>query len=1272
VLQKALYSLLVLLPPVLTEAQQPSLVLPIGHSGIVRSARFSDDGKYVITGGADQVMKIWQTHSGKMIQSFNGSKGEIYDAFFSADTKYAAVITDSAVYLWSVTKGQLIKAFDGFYEALFSSDNKRLLLRSLNGSVTQVWVNDGIIERTYIDSLTSPVRINREIKTMAISDNGRRLVTAGAGRLSFFDILTGTFEGKVQVEGIITHCFFIQGNRYLIVISDKSKKKIDLESNYTISDFADGEPVNKIWLSPNRKFLLTSNGWGPYDLQVKFWNTESGKDITGSINWSSKYDTSYVTDQDGSTRVVVGSLDMPFPRRVLAMGTSAAISEDGNFIYLRDFIWNHTNPALSDTLPIANYNTLRITTFSPDSRYLLLQDKEGEILLWDTDKQNAQGYFNTKTEILKSAKISPDGSKMVITGNDNSAKIITLSTGKTESVLKGHLAPVTDAAFSADGKRIITNSLDSSACLWNAESGELLHTYKGHHPDCNPAYFNSNKLVLPPANYDSVPVYDEIDPEKIVRYVKLIQVYEYRGQLENSESKSGRYTLKRLLDGRYALADKERKYNAEFSFDNSMFNTFSGNEKWLAFANNVTDTLLVWDIVNKQFAFQGKLGIIPRNRTGSAGLSFIRFSPDGKYLLAVDVNELVHWKSTIDFKTISRQPGSHVSFDTAGKYYTLINKGTCELYDYKNKKLLYSYISVDKENYLVADKGNRYDGTTTARQLLYYSCGSEVIDLQQFKDQLWVPNLAERIMKGDSINAKTLSELNICGLTPEVEDKSTNDQYRFEIKPRLGGLGETVLYINGIEARRYKPAQLIKMANGYELQINKKELSAYFIAGKENPVTVKAYTADNSTSSRGIIINEDKSGEKETIRPNLYAVMVGVSDYKGDVLDLKYAAKDATDFSRVLGASAKKLLNTDGKEHVFLYNLTTADSRYQLPEKQSIRKVLEEIGSKATANDILLIFFAGHGAMAVPATGGEEGKSQFYFLTADASPATAAASLQEVGISTAELAEWLKPQYMKAQKRILVFDACNSGQAIRDFVKLGNNNQGYIAARNDEQSRQVKAIDKLNEQSGFFILSASASNQNAYEMGRYSQGLLTYALLKAIRQQPDILDQGRYLDVSRWFSAAEKTVTEITKENGARQQPQVISNTNFNIGIVDEEIIAGIILPEEKPVFTASIFINSDEAVGDDDLELSMMINRKLADISSRGTDGNIIYMTGSSLPDTWSLTGRYELKGTTITVKVNLKQQKEIKHRFEITGTKNKIAELAAAIVTKASSFVQ
>lgn len=54
-------------------------------------------------------------------------------------------------------------------------------------------------------------------------------------------------------------------------------------------------------------------------------------------------------------------------------------------------------------------------------------------------------------------------------------------------------------------------------------------------------------------------------------------------------------------------------------------------------------------------------------------------------------------------------------------------------------------------------------------------------------------------------------------------------------------------------------------------------------------------------------------------------------------------------------------------------------------------------------------------------------------------------------------------------------------------------------------------------------------------MGKYNQGALTYSLLKAIKEEPDILEDRKYLNISRWFNAAEKTVGELSRETGARQ-----------------------------------------------------------------------------------------------------------------------------------------
>ncbi len=181
---------------------------------------------------------------------------------------------------------------------------------------------------------------------------------------------------------------------------------------------------------------------------------------------------------------------------------------------------------------------------------------------------------------------------------------------------------------------------------------------------------------------------------------------------------------------------------------------------------------------------------------------------------------------------------------------------------------------------------------------------------------------------------------------------------------------------------------------------------------------------------------------------------------------------------------------------------------------------------------------------------------------------------------------------MKAQKRILIFDACNSGQVLSEIIAVGQVEQTFKSSVADIKGKQIKAIDKLNERSGLFILSASASDQKAYEMGKYNQGALIYSLLKAIKEEPDILEDRKYLNISRWFNAAEKTVGELSRETGARQQPQIVSTTNFNIGVVDEEVRDKIVLPFEKPMFTRSDFRNVE--LRTDNLKLRALVDKEL------------------------------------------------------------------------------
>jgi WD40 repeat protein len=825
-----------------------------------------------------------------------------------------------------------------------------------------------------------------------------------------------------------------------------------------------------------------------------------------------------------------------------------------------------------------------------------------------------------------SLKFSPDGKKVISSSNKNNGTVWDAATGKLLFNLKtqGQINALHSVVISPNDKWILIVMENGSINLWEAATGKIINSFTGYHP----FVWENNYADFVLINH---PRYTQFSPDE-----KFIITYQNRDTACLWDVKTCQFLCSFTKEG------KQLKVAAN---KNILFD--KGQKKILVITGSDTASL---DL--------SKLGLHDISLSGS---------DDQKLVDYTGREPITEWKSAElkHFNFLNCGEGScspylgeiGICFAHHSNWaVTVSNDNTIKIRDTTSGKILYSFLSIDSSDYLAVDNAGHYDGTQAARKLLYFTCGLEVISLDQVKDQLWVPNLIERINNKEIINAKTLNELNICGLTPEVKEVSSNpDEYYFTIKPRRGGLGDLNLSINGVVADTRKPEQLTKKDDVYELRIIKKDFIPYLPDGQINKISLKVYTADNAISSQEITITIDKT-EKPTPPPSLFAVMVGVSDYKGEAMDLDFAAIDATDVSNALKDAAGKLL---GKEHVFMYNLTTAKDHYLLPEKNSIKKVLEEIGEKATANDILFIFLSGHGVME------GEGKKLFYYMTADAADFDA---YTVAGISTTELTEWIKPQNIKAQKRILILDACHSGQAINDFVKLGDDKLGIPASKGDGKAQQIKAIDKLNEKSGLFILSASASDKSAFESKIHSHGYLTYSLLKAIKEQPDILEDGKFLNISRWFNAAGKTVSEVAKEEGVGQQTQIVSNTDFNIGLVDDEVMGNIKLPEGTLVFSASNFQNNDVAADGDDLEMSRTINQSLQESSSN----EIIYSATASSANAYSLSGRYDVKDNTVTISFSIKKNNKTLFRFEKeAGPKDKLRELADTVVTKAVEWV-
>ena len=394
----------------------------------------------------------------------------------------------------------------------------------------------------------------------------------------------------------------------------------------------------------------------------------------------------------------------------------------------------------------------------------------------------------------------------------------------------------------------------------------------------------------------------------------------------------------------------------------------------------------------------------------------------------------------------------------------------------------------------------------------------------------------------DDKPAPKLSELNVCGLTPVIEplEKDKQGEYRYRVIPRRGGLGETEVYINGNLTYSYLPKDLEKKQDGtYLLRLPIDSIQPYLSGGSSssiNPMLVKAKIKGESIYGRGEPI--DIPVEMSTEIPRFFGVFVGVNDYGNPnkepnytrFNDLDYASKDASDLSLAIEASARALF----KDSTFIYRLSNDSLQDYNPSKENLTRVFEDIGKKAKANDVLFVFFAGHGSI------DEKGdKKEIKFMLEKADKRNKAST----GFGVADLSNWCHPKKVKAQKRVFVFDACHSGQFVNEQMAMAQGGRG-----GDEESARIRQLDKLKDKNGMMILAAAADDQSAYEDVTLDQGVLTYHLLDVMQSEKDDIE----LTVRDWFEQTISRVEEYSNRNGQNQSPNSFGDGRFEIGNINE------------------------------------------------------------------------------------------------------------------------
>ena len=465
-------------------------------------------------------------------------------------------------------------------------------------------------------------------------------------------------------------------------------------------------------------------------------------------------------------------------------------------------------------------------------------------------------------------------------------------------------------------------------------------------------------------------------------------------------------------------------------------------------------------------------------------------------------------------------------------------------------ELLALFAHPDRKRWVMWTPEGYFDASPDGAELAGYHINqgkekeARFVSIASLYDVFYRPDIIQAKLKGEDISSliTLTAEEALKTPPPEVEfenvpDKAFGNTVRicYRIKSTGGGIGEVRLFQNGklIKSDGFY-REVVKKESGEKLQIaglNSRELyqeqrglvlreknitNAAISMAKgeqfdecvdiepmsgENEISIAAFNATNTVQS--VIKTAGFISTRKTEEPHLYILSVGIDRYLDPSVNLKYAAKDSTDF---LDRLPHKALSIYKPGNIHTISLTDAKAG-----KMEIKKAVAEMAGKIRHGDGFIFFNASHGVLL---------QNQYYIVTADFNGDL---ENSDALISSNEIVEMSKK--VKALSQLFIFDTCHAG-GVDNIVS------GLYDARMVNLARKM----------GLHIYASAASVQAAMD-GYKGNGLYTHILLHGI-------EHGKEVDGSKSGMVTVKDLGAYTREKASEVstklgQPQTPLIINF-------------------------------------------------------------------------------------------------------------------------------
>lgn len=342
-----------------------------GHKGAVSAVIVTPDNKTLLSRGADNVLRIWNTATGAELRQFAEPPG-VSSVAFSPDAKFVALaLADGTIRLLQTADGKEKRSLKGHPSSTaslaFSADGKMLASRGSYDGILRIYDVEKGAELKQITWQTINAGNGGAVFVRSVNAN------TGGSPLIFSP------DGQMLVTYIAPQQVYLQGQpqqqagsnclRFWNVATGKEVRQVELPPNRTINHLA---------YSPDGRLLYSENT----DKTVSVWEAASGRERS----YLGKPVVSPLTNNISTGFVVINGIARN-GQATSPVGTTIAVSPDGSLLASPGA--NHTVHVWDAWLAkeIGSFQghngDIASLCFAPDGKTLISGSKDTTILVWD-------------------------------------------------------------------------------------------------------------------------------------------------------------------------------------------------------------------------------------------------------------------------------------------------------------------------------------------------------------------------------------------------------------------------------------------------------------------------------------------------------------------------------------------------------------------------------------------------------------------------------------------------------------------------------------------------------------------------------------------------------------------------------------------------------------------------------------------------------------------------------------------------------------------------